>query len=59
MSEQDTAQYFRIRELRQRSMASAAIDPTIAAIHLELADRYAELTDRSESAGRHKLRLVG
>ena len=43
MSQHTTADYFRRRESRQRTMAATAVSADIRAIHLELADRYAAL----------------
>ena len=43
MSQDPTAEYFRRRESRQRTMAAIAVSADIRTIHLELADRYAAL----------------
>ena len=42
MFEQNDIDYFRRRESEERERAAAAPDPTIAAIHAEMANRYAE-----------------
>ena len=43
MPDANTTSYYRNREERERGLASAAVNPDIAAIHLELADRYQQL----------------
>ncbi|MEN2786765.1 hypothetical protein ACFOKI_01300 [Sphingomonas qilianensis] len=42
MSEQNNIAYYARREERQRGLAARAAAPHIAAIHHQLADRYAD-----------------
>ena len=62
MMRSDDSEYYRRRAASERSLAQAAVDPRIAAIHDELAERYdllanedqwptlQTLTDESEAA---------
>lgn len=43
MTDANTTTYYRRREERERGLAAAALNPDIAAIHRELADRYQQL----------------
>lgn len=43
MTDENTAVYYQRRQERERHLAAAAISPSIAAIHREMADRYREL----------------
>ncbi len=43
MSEENSREYFEARAANARTMASNAVDPQIAKIHKEMADRYDEL----------------
>lgn len=45
MSQLNSISYYRGREQRERELAGAAKNPAIAAIHEEMADRYAELVN--------------
>ena len=45
MSAENSREYYRSRSDRERELASAAINPDIADIHMELADRYDWLAD--------------
>jgi hypothetical protein len=52
MSDYDQA-YYEQRAAKSREMAAAAIDPNIAAIHLEMAERYDLLaTSKTEAPKR-------
>jgi hypothetical protein len=44
MSDQGNAQYFAGRAREERAMSSRATDPRAAAAHLEMAERYEQLT---------------
>lgn len=44
MTERDDTDYYRSRERQERALVEAAADAGAAAIHLELASRYAKLT---------------
>lgn len=50
MEQRDSIEYYRDREAVERSMARAAIDTSIAAIHGEMADRYAALVRDGHAA---------
>lgn len=39
----NSAEYYRSREQKERNLAQAAFDPAIAAIHLDMAARYSKL----------------
>jgi hypothetical protein len=39
--------YHAKREQQERELAAASIDPSVKAIHLELAERYADLRHRN------------
>lgn len=43
MAQYNSIEYYRSREEQSRSMAKAAKSPVIAAIHLDMAERYAKL----------------
>lgn len=43
MTDANTAAYYYRREERERCLAAAAFNPAIAAIHLQMADRYGRL----------------
>lgn len=52
MTPENDQTYYQRRAEQQLSIASAAVDPSIKAIHLDLASRYATLR---ELAARHDL----
>lgn len=41
----NSSDYYRRRELRERTLADAAINPAIAAIHREMAEQYRARVD--------------
>lgn len=43
MFNDNSADYYRTREVRERGLAAAAHDPAIAAIHRDMAERYKQL----------------
>ena len=43
MTQADSMSHYQSRERREREMADQAFDPRIAAIHLDMANRYAKL----------------
>ena len=45
----ESIDYYRSREKQARAYAAAATTPSIAEIHLAMADRYADLVDRTET----------
>lgn len=62
MSDLNSIDYYRLREQRERDLASNAVSPGIAAIHLDMATRYAQLisvsaadTNRQARNGRDAL----
>lgn len=60
MSELNSADYYRGREEQERALAARAVDPGIAAIHADMADRYSELRGQAVThpPTRSKLHLV-
>lgn len=44
MADSNSIEYYRARERRERALAEAATNPAISAIHIEMAERYSELT---------------
>lgn len=50
MNQLNSNDYYRDRESRERQLAEAARDPYIAAIHRDLATRYAVLATESAIA---------
>ena len=48
MSDLNTTEYYRGREQQERVLQGTAASPAIAAVHRELADRYAELAGQSD-----------
>ena len=58
MSERNSTDYYERRERKERTLAAAAADPQIAAIHLEMAERYAMLAGEGRQAAPQRLRLV-
>lgn len=55
MTEENTAEYHAKREQQERALAAAADDASIRAIHLELANRHAEL--KAKDAPTQRVRL--
>ena len=55
MSEENSVAYYLGRERRERHLASVALNPAIAAIHRELAERYAKLAMQGDQ---HQPRLI-
>ena len=51
MPDENSVAYYLGRERRERHLASAAVNPAIAAIHHELADRYARLATQNDQRG--------
>ena len=49
MNDLNAPEYYRRREQQERSLARAATMPTIAEIHMELAERYAAVAVKAES----------
>lgn len=47
MDDSNSPAYYQSRERRERELAEAAINPVIAEIHLEMAQRYSELIQQS------------
>ena len=47
MKRESQGDYYSRRAVKARDMATRAIDPTIALIHAEMADRYAELSGQA------------
>ncbi len=43
MDDSNSTEYYRTREHHARGLAQPALDPAVAKIHLEMADRYAGL----------------
>lgn len=59
MSDLNHATYYTARERQARAMAASALSPSLSAIHLELAERYAALAGEAEAAtARPRLRLA-
>lgn len=56
MNRVNSTNYYRYRENHERETAAKAADPRIAAIHLELAERYSRLV--GEAANRDKPSVV-
>ena len=55
----NTPDYYRQRERQERALAGAATSAAIRAIHLELAERYAEIILNADTpAARSHVRLV-
>jgi hypothetical protein len=55
----NTPDYYRQRERQERALAGAATSAAIRAIHLELANRYADIIQDAEApAARRHIRLV-
>lgn len=50
MTDLNSVEYYLSRERRERELAAAAANPTIAAVHLEMATRYADLIDQAVDA---------
>lgn len=50
MEQRNSIEYYQGREIVERSMARAAIDPAIAKIHSDMADRYAGLVSEAHAA---------
>ena len=44
MTDQITINYYKVRESQARALSAAAVNPGIRAIHLEMAERYAALS---------------
>ena len=57
MTEDDTAEYHAQREQQERELAAAATDPSVQAIHLELAGRHAELQNKDAPTPRARLSI--
>ena len=53
MSEENSREYYRSRSDRERELAQAAVNPDIAGIHNELADRYDWLADNLVESHSH------
>ncbi|MFC4594324.1 hypothetical protein [Sphingobium tyrosinilyticum] len=47
MRDFDSVEYYLSREEKERALAAAALDPKIAAIHLDMAERYAAIIMQS------------
>ena len=60
VSDLNQPEYYARREEQERQLAAIAISPAIGEIHLELADRYAELVRLAQPApaARPRLKLV-
>lgn len=58
MAELNSKEYYASRERRERVLADQAQDPKIAAIHREMADRYAGLTVEAGYEGQPRPILV-
>ena len=43
MGNRDSTEYYAARERRERELAAGSVDTAVAAIHLDLAERYALL----------------
>lgn len=56
----NTQGYYEDRSRKARELAAAAVDPKIAAIHMEMAERYDRLASASARAptGKPPLRIV-
>ncbi|MBI0477407.1 hypothetical protein DC429_18880 [Arthrobacter sp. TPD3018] len=50
--DQATTDYYVKREQQERELAASAADPAIAAIHLNMAERYAKLVHADSNRGR-------
>lgn len=57
MTEDKKAKYHAQREQQERALAAAADEPSIRAIHLELADRHAELASKDRPTQRVRLSI--
>jgi hypothetical protein len=57
MGQENSREYYRGRSERERELARAALNPIIADIHTELADRYDRLADNISERQR-ELKLV-
>ena len=55
MDEATSIEFYKAREQQERSLADAADDPAIRAIHLDMAARYAALGEASPEPQRKKL----
>ena len=58
MSELNSTGYYKVREQKERSLAEAATDPAIAAIHTDMANRYAALVAKTDASNRPRLRIA-
>lgn len=58
MSDANTPEYYRRRERQERSFAAVAASANVRAVHLELADRYAELVQEGERAGMRPAMMI-
>lgn len=59
MTERNNREYYVARAEVARALSEAAIDPNIAKIHSEMAERYRELADETgNKIGQGRLRLI-
>lgn len=52
MLDDNTADYYRARQVRENDLAARASNPAIAAIHRDLADRYRERIEQVSMTAR-------
>lgn len=58
MTKENKTEYHAKREQQERELAAAATDPSIRAIHLELADRHAGLQGKDSPTPRARLSIA-
>lgn len=58
MMDQATTDYYAKREQQERELAASATDPSIAAIHLDMAERYAKLVHADSNPKRKELGIT-
>jgi hypothetical protein len=46
MSDLNSVEYYQAREKKERALAASAVDLGVAAIHRQMADRYADLVQK-------------
>jgi hypothetical protein len=58
MHDQNTVEYYQMREATERKIAAECHDRSIASIHLKMAERYAERADDISRGRRARLHIV-
>lgn len=54
MHDKNTVEHYQEREQRERTLASMAISPGVAAMHRDLADHYRQLIVEANRAAQHQ-----